>query len=141
MPSPSSRQEAEASHDQVRTHRTQVLLYLSVTRDREKPAETREGHARRCVHHSLHRAGLWLFIPSACHPSLMTLPPTTCTSWPCRCQLILHARRRQELSHKARSLILPTWFRKTDAGRQVEVVFSMTMWLPFSPFSVRIYLI
>ena len=35
VPFPSSRQEAEASRDQVRTHRTRVLLYVSVTCDRE----------------------------------------------------------------------------------------------------------
>ena len=49
VPSPSSRQEAEAPHDQVRTHRTQVLLYVSVTCDREKPAETIEKDTRERV--------------------------------------------------------------------------------------------
>ena len=140
VPFPSSRQEAEASHDQVNSLDLGIALPLCNMWQRKACRNYWEGHVRTCVPQSLHRAGLWLFIPGPCYPSLMTLPPTTCTSWPCRCQRILHARRRQGLSHEARNLILPTWFSKTDAGRQVEVVFSITMQLPFSPFSVRINL-
>ena len=68
MPSPSSRQEAEASHDQVRTHRTQVLLYLSVTRDREKPAELRRSCKEACA--SLFAQGRFVAVHSQPMPSL-----------------------------------------------------------------------